>query len=380
MHRRRQRAYSRRGRGVCLRDRDLRTGARSLEPGRPGPESSCLMGQAPAGESCFAEFCHVRTDLALALADPSSVRSSLDPARVTDDRSTSTRPGSIRIESAPGHPSPESEQRSRAHRLTDRLAGSPLGVVVKSVLLVAAVVGALVVIADAGLGVRDRWQREFNWREPAYRKLTSLHAGFSIRRFEQVLGTPVFERVKGKFREQTFRGRDYWVQAVSNAQGSVFLYSVTSCDPEFRPTFKVTGLPRPVTLQKSTYSQATTDTQSLHNIDFFASGGPGGSRFFETVAATNPSNYKSLGFGVSEACPGWFHEYLSPSFRALLPPIRRASYLGPLKGAPAWVVTFRRQRRVNTYAESAPNVRLEPSVTAFQLGPNRLLTQTVEHD
>ena len=42
----------------------------------------------------------------------------------------------------------------------------------------------------------------------------------------------------GQFTQSLFQGSDYWVQAVSDAVGSVELMAVSSCDLDFRPRFE----------------------------------------------------------------------------------------------------------------------------------------------
>lgn len=67
-------------------------------------------------------------------------------------------------------------------------------------------------------------------RDQEYEKLRSLHAGYTRAKFESVLGEPVFDREarNGKYREQTFRRREHWVQTISNRAGTVVLYAVTA--------------------------------------------------------------------------------------------------------------------------------------------------------
>jgi hypothetical protein len=57
------------------------------------------------------------------------------------------------------------------------------------------------------------------WRDRAYAMLNSLHAGYDLGAFEAKLGAPEFVRTKGKFREETFSGRGYWVQTISDPSG-----------------------------------------------------------------------------------------------------------------------------------------------------------------
>ncbi len=104
----------------------------------------------------------------------------------------------------------------------------------------AAVLGAITVVTGSGIyvfrAVRDQWF----WRGEEYDKLRSLRAGYALPYFEDVLGRPIFTRLRLSrrtgFRESTFKGHGYWVQTLSMA-GVVKLYAVTSCDKSFHPTF-----------------------------------------------------------------------------------------------------------------------------------------------
>ena len=76
-------------------------------------------------------------------------------------------------------------------------------------------------------------------QEPEGEQLAALHAGFSRAIFRDELGAPVFDRRSPdrQVREETFRGPDHWVQAVSARDGTVLLYSVTACG-DFKPRFE----------------------------------------------------------------------------------------------------------------------------------------------
>ena len=104
--------------------------------------------------------------------------------------------------------------------------------------LLASLVTASSVLTLAVLDVYDRYDRRFNRGERESAKLDKLRAGFDIETFRDVLGAPVFRRARrnGSLLESSFRGRDYWVQTISDKQGAVNAFAVTSCDENFRPT------------------------------------------------------------------------------------------------------------------------------------------------
>lgn len=84
------------------------------------------------------------------------------------------------------------------------------------------------------------WDAHENWREREYNRLDSLHSDFTLARFEQQLGAPLFARPSrnGRWIEYVFRGRDYWVQGIARKDSdSIAAYGVTSCASDFRPAF-----------------------------------------------------------------------------------------------------------------------------------------------
>src|SRR5439155_9381735 len=61
-------------------------------------------------------------------------------------------------------------------------------------LFLAAVMSAALVVGDAVVRLHSWVESHFEWRDAEYRKLTSLQAGFTVAKFRDVLGPPLFER------------------------------------------------------------------------------------------------------------------------------------------------------------------------------------------
>ena len=245
----------------------------------------------------------------------------------------------------------------------------------KALLYVAALVTAVVVIAEAGLGLHDRWNQHFDWRDDEYARLTSLAAGFSRTVFETKLGPAVFDRRSkdGSLREQTFRGRGYWVQAVSNRSRTVVLYAVTACDPDFQPEFSLPGGGPPLRLRLNSTTFAGIAPSAT--ADYFIGGATANVRFHEYLGAGNPSHYQTAIWGINDACPNWL---------ARLQPLQRDGdyppmlvYEGSGSSDTTWLAGFRRRAVINTYAETAPDFYPEDLRDYFQVGVDRILTRTV---
>lgn len=245
----------------------------------------------------------------------------------------------------------------------------------KELIYVAALVAAIVVIADTRLALHDRWNQHFDWRDDENAKLTSLAAGFSRTIFEEKLGAPVFDRTSkdGRLREQTFRGRDYWVQAISDRSGTVVLYAVTACDPDFQPEFSLPGGGPPVQLRlnATTFEGASTGGGST---DYFIGAATANTRFYEHSGPGNPSFYQTAVWGINDACPNWLARLQPLQRDGHYPPT--LTYNGWTSRPPAWLVGFRRRAVINTYAETAPDFYLQDLRDTFQVGVDRILIRT----
>ena len=106
---------------------------------------------------------------------------------------------------------------------------------IRAVVGAASIISALVLIV--GLGPQAyNW---LYWRNVEYGRLQNLHAGFGIDRIRQELGQPsIVKSIRGtKFIESIFLRDEHIVMTVHDDTGSVVIYSVLSCSPEFQPTF-----------------------------------------------------------------------------------------------------------------------------------------------
>jgi hypothetical protein len=271
-------------------------------------------------------------------------------------------------------------RRPWAKRFEDRTKQSALLVLL---FFASTSLSAAIVLAGGAIYVARWYDRQFDWRDDQYQVLEHLHAGFTRAKFVAALGTPVFDRRARGFREQTFRRREHWVQAVSDRSGVVVLYTVTACGSEFRPRFAIPG-PNQVDGASVQLNGSTLDAvvhghdEQLLRFDYFASGATANSRFQEIYAAGNPSNYKTFVWGLNDACGNWYDIYGSFFKSRLLPREALAGFKGALDDAPRWADRFRRRAMANTYGETAPDFELRSLHDAFQIGADRLLTRTTQ--
>lgn len=82
------------------------------------------------------------------------------------------------------------------------------------------------------------------------------------------MGAPVFKNQLGKYIEYIFVNPDYYVQAVTNANGKVLLYSVTTRSDSFNPEFNLGVMqedrkPFVVVLGKTTFGRIQGDPTQI---------------------------------------------------------------------------------------------------------------------
>lgn len=265
-----------------------------------------------------------------------------------------------------------------AERWVDRTRRRPVLVIL--FFLVTSVASTVAIGGWTVSGVR--WLRtQVLWREAEYAKLQTLKAGFSNGKFTEVLGSPLFRRParKGKLVENTYRGRDFWVQTVEDPTGRVVLYAITSCSWEFKPNFEIIGQNPHIQLNVSTLGDARAD-----EAHYFSSPATANSYYFDEYYGGNPSNYQTFVWGLNDACPDWFDEtkrrFSGKDPSPMRPGLKYPdgdSYKGPIRKREKWISRFRSTAIVNTFAQTAPGVYLKDVLPSFQVGVDRILVRTV---
>jgi hypothetical protein len=162
------------------------------------------------------------------------------------------------------------------------------------------------------------------------------------------------------YRELIYVRRDHYVQVVVDDDDRVLLYAVTSCDPEFQPTFDASeGVE--VQLQNHPLRESarwvsdggegdgpTVDQVQSWRTLFYRQGLTGSSAeyFVESWGGSNADRLRNYYVGVNTAC------LQAEAYDR----IRSADFVGPADVAPAGAATLRDEVAANTYAESAPGV------------------------
>lgn len=237
-------------------------------------------------------------------------------------------------------------------------------------------------LATAGQGIWHWYEMKYQWRAREYSRLSSLRAGFTSDRFDEVLGAPTFSRVSfdKKWIEYTYDERDYWVQSVTRpGSATVAYFAVTTCSPRFNPTFSI-GENKTVRLGTETLADVSPDGSAVTELRYQFPGATANAYMWEIYSGGNPSNYKAFAWGYDDACGDdawetWLARSRMPSryiFGIQTDAPKRSLFAQP------GIAKLRRQVIINSYAETAPTDEDFPSDEGgFQIGPDRILTRTV---
>lgn len=197
-----------------------------------------------------------------------------------------------------------------------------------------------------------------------YENLKALYVGASVSLFDSKLGAPsIVKAVPGEpeMTERMYVKPDYVVETVATREGQTKLFSVLSCNPDFRPSFeflgsRVTLQDKPLADQKP-FGRPPSELfyevpQTVSSPEFY----------FELTADTSGASHnRGSGYGVNGACS------------KDLPSV---DYAGPVADAPQEINVFRERVPANFYVESLDRSLSNSSNPS--LGPFLLVTPYFE--
>ena len=265
--------------------------------------------------------------------------------------------------------------RNAAARLDSVVRGSPAFLLTA---LAALLISSAITIFGAARASADYYYEHIGWRTAEYKKLDELRAGMNVERFVTELGPAVFVRASPSpvrvgwtprthvLVESIFRGRGYWVQAIHDEVGTVWLMAVTSCDESFTPTFQPHSKP-PVTLQRTTFAQISPNGNGLR-ARYFLSAATANSYFYEEAPDINPANYQTFAWGINDACRGWADRIPRDAVVALMD-----SRLHTETNLTSGVQAFRTTAVVNTYVSTTVMASPDAIWETFPFGVDRRL-------
>lgn len=215
-------------------------------------------------------------------------------------------------------------------------------------------------------------------QEKEYRLLADIHAGYSVDNVKSKLGTPVGVRSAStnaslKYILMTFPRDDHLVTILANEAGEVEMYSVLSCNHDFRPHFDL-----PMGARIALQSQRVGDVQPGDNLtllsyEFSVNGIVERATEMVSGSGSNALDRMSYLYGANGQCS----EALPP--RGMTPPVE---YNGILRDAPQDIRSARENMTANFYAELAPGFDFSYVVSPPSLPPDDFTwhTENTDHD
>lgn len=193
-----------------------------------------------------------------------------------------------------------------------------------------------ILLSPLGIWLVRKYRRTWGLKRHSYKLLRRLAANVPIEHFNDVLGAPRQKREHEPYIEYSFANRYFYVQAITDAPGTVVRYAVTTRNHKFNPVIW------PSEYQPGAIPRIKKDMR-LGKVDLaeelFDSGGPdpvnqdgihatlGASRWewVETYYTGGPGNYQIFFVALNDG--GWLQD---PLLRSRPPSISTGPKWGPL--------------------------------------------------
>jgi len=227
----------------------------------------------------------------------------------------------------------------------------------------------ITITAGSGL-LRDFYKETIGYKGGQIEIVESLTAGTNIGYFNNILGAPVFVNNYGTSTEHIYVNKYYYVQAVTNREGNVEFYSVTTRRKNFNPEFKlggwtVDGPTKTIRLGKSTFSEV--DEIEKNNVTvLYSIMGAHNSFYTEGYWHGNPNNYQS--YFISQNESGYLNT--RPVKNVELKP---ETFLESSVIEDNEILDFRKNAVINTFTTTAPMLipsKIDLSPGEILLGPD----------
>jgi hypothetical protein len=236
-------------------------------------------------------------------------------------------------------------------------------------------ISSITTIINDGTDLMYKANSTIGWRGFEEKIINSLNASIRIEKFIEILGEHAFYR-EGEhgYSEYVFERRDgrYWIQAITDKQGTVVIYSVTSCDSSFKPQIKYSPRRRPIRLGETTFKEAAGGDEVEY--DYVVSAATGNSHLIEKAYTGNPGRYQTEYWGIIDSCNQIkFYDDIVPALPNIL--TESLNIDDPI------LHQFRETFAINTYAVSSPLVEYSTSkgdpLDNFQIGVDRIQIRVI---
>jgi hypothetical protein len=217
------------------------------------------------------------------------------------------------------------------------------------ILIALAVLGisSVATIAEGGIWLTKQYDHRIAWRTSEQQIINSLAASIHIDRFKELLGSNIFLRNVGGYREFVFRRRGYWVQALTDTLGSVEFYAITVDDDSFQPVILNHPSGDTIIVGQTTFADAGGG-----NLNYFV-GVTANTYIMEYEYLGNPGHYQTVIFGFNDAGGNIWPE---TTWERLTPYVN--THPDPDPEDP-FIQAFRSTHAFNTIGFTAPGVLVE---------------------
>ncbi|MFP5319540.1 MAG: ETEC_3214 domain-containing protein [Acidimicrobiia bacterium] len=160
-----------------------------------------------------------------------------------------------------------------------------------------AAASALVVVGTLRAFGARLWLRTFGRYRHAIQKVVKLAANYQVDFFSSILGPPAMKTTARRIpplTEWIWVDPLFFVQAVTDNEGTIVRWAVTSRDKRFRPTFVVPGTP-PITLNETPFSGV--DDNAVHEVEGWLAAHQG--FYGERLYFGYPGSYQTFFLAIS---------------------------------------------------------------------------------
>ena len=228
--------------------------------------------------------------------------------------------------------------------------------------IVVIISSSVVSLLDGGARLREVYRHTLGRNSRNYENIEALATETHIDYFSSLLGPPVFKNRHGTYREHIFVNPNFYVQAVTNTDGTVLLYSVTTRSRRFNPRLNLgimesNGETFIVVLGKTTFAKIRGEP-----IKIEGSVGARRMSYREKYYFGNPGLYQNYNFVLCDAGN-------VPDGEVNPGDVKYESMDGiDTQKLPSRLMRFRETCPINTFSVSAPHSDIDDKIPA--IGPD----------
>lgn len=163
-----------------------------------------------------------------------------------------------------------------------------------------------------GFGILiQKYNSTLGYKQDQYNKLSKLRTNVDINLYIEDFGKPtrIVSARDLDYKTYIFNNKYYYLYAVTNSDGAVFIFGVTTKTADFQPTFIVPNGQGKITLNKTSLYELSPEVIKINYksakspSDNFCYGYRWTKRFgyYETHYLGNPGNYQTVIVGINDA-------------------------------------------------------------------------------